>query len=130
MNNYSDQRMKYDGEKMKIKIRNGYLNNNHVILVFIIYFTTKLLWDNLFPFVFELLSLFLICVGSILFFVSKNIVRYRLKSYCIVWIIYIFFILANAFLLDNAAQFRRAIYEYIFYSLIFFLVYFLWRIIA
>lgn len=85
----------------------------------LIYFTSKILWDNLIPTVIELFSLAVLAYGAFNFFWTKK----KKKSYAIVFIFYAVFcvyILSNGVLQDTTQQLGRAIYEYCFYFLMFF----------
>lgn len=105
---------------MKLKIKYVNLRNFVMICFLCIYFTTKLMWDSI-PYVFELFSIGVIAYGAVRAF-TVNI--HKRGSLIVLYIILSIYILINAFLQDSVNQFQRALYEYIFYMLIFWATYY------
>lgn len=100
---------------MKIIINKNKVRDVGIICFLCIYFASKLLWDSV-PYLFEILS-----VGIIVYGALKTILQEGNKKIYLVFLFFVFtiYILINAFLKDSTRQFMRAMYEYIFYMMIF-----------
>lgn len=94
--------------------------NNVIAICLFVYFTSKLLWDYLIPGVFEILSLvcILLFAVSYIYKYCRHIGNDQIKLFAI-YAMFVVYIILNAFVKDSKEQFTRAMYEYIFYSLIF-----------
>ncbi len=96
------------------------INKELLLYITIIYYTSKLLWDSMVPFVFTIGTL-IVCLWYTIKWISsisckKDLV---LIAYMLLFSLYIIF---DAIINDEKPQLYRAIYEYIFYALPFFLV--------
>lgn len=102
------------------ELRNRNLETN-LIIIFFIYFTTKMYWDMLIPTIFEFLFIGIILIGLALFFV--NIQFYSGKhtiKLLLLYLLYVMWIIFNGLYQSDTEQLARAMYEYVFYSSIFF----------
>ncbi len=91
-----------------------------LLFLTIVYYTSKLLWDNLVPYVFTFGF-----IGICLLFTLKYIRRIRATSDLLIllyMLVFSLYIVINAVFKDDSTQLVRAIYEYIVYALPFFLV--------
>lgn len=90
------------------------IDDEFVLTIMIIYYTSKLLWDRLIPSVLSLLF-----IGVTFLYVLKYLFsplkkkNLNLIAFSLVFCIYI---IMNAIFKDDSAQFLRAIYEYILYA--------------
>jgi O-antigen ligase len=84
----------------------------------IIYFSTKMLWDTAVPSLFELFSVIILVLGAILFFLNYDYQRSN-TFLLLLFLFFSFYVLVNGIIQDKSSQLIRAIYEYIFYGLIF-----------
>ncbi len=84
-----------------------------------VYFSSKLLWDCI-PFVFELFSLALIALCAVFQLFGKPGMTQHKANLFITFLLFSVYIIANGLFQNNFTQLVRAIYEYIFYVLIFF----------
>lgn len=108
---------------MRITARGFGLKRIGIMGLMCIYFTTKLLWDTV-PYVFELTSIGIITYGTIGAFLKKTSKRTSLVIECLLLSLYI---CVNALFQDTGKQFKRAMYEYIFYIFIFWGTYYYGR---
>lgn len=100
---------------MDFKIRKSFLKDNGIILYLCVYFTTKLLWDSI-PYFFELLSIGIVVYGAARCLIKINCKR---TIFVFVYVLLSFYIIINGIFQDSTKQLIRALYEYIFYSFIF-----------
>ena len=100
---------------MRIKVNKF----NLLITIICVYFMSKMLWDQLIPSIFEILSLFMIFWGAFSVFFSKT-KGHEINSLIIVYVCLCGYVICFAFLKDTSDQITRAIYEYCFYNIIFF----------
>lgn len=98
---------------------------NSIPLIFLmIYFLTKLFWDNSIPYVFEILSIIILIYGFIMYFMNSYTNEKLL--YLIIFGVMSIYIIINALCQDSMLQIRRSIYEYILYtSFIFSIAYYI-----
>ncbi len=89
-----------------------------------VYFSGKLLFDTV-SLLFELFSLAVIAFCAILMFLNKEIVDFHRAKLYIIALIFSVYVVINAIIQDTPAQIGRAIYEYVFYILIFFAILYL-----
>lgn len=90
-----------------------------IVFITVVYYTSKLLWDNMIPYMF---TLGYIALSG--FFFMKYIQKLNKKKLllCIYFVIFATYIIMNAYFKDNLSQLYRAVYEYIIYALPFFLL--------
>lgn len=91
-----------------------------MIGVLCIYFTTKLLWDTTVPYIFELASIGIILYGAVCALFKDNMRTSLVLRFLAISV----YIIVNAFCQDPGKVFIRAMYEYMFYFLIFFGTYY------
>lgn len=91
--------------------------NNFIFVWLIIYFTSKILWDYFIPGVFELISLFILLYGAILFILFDKRKKEKIILY---YFLFCMYVIINALFQNSLQQFLRALYEYCFYFLMFF----------
>ncbi len=84
-----------------------------------IYFTGKLLFDTV-PYIFELFSIGLFAWCAFLLVYSRTAADLHTVTLFITFLVFSGYVLLNGILQDDFSQLARAIYEYIFYILIFF----------
>lgn len=84
-----------------------------------VYFSSKMLWDKI-PYVCELLSLAVLAYYAICFFVRPNGFSVHRTGLILTFLVFSFYILADGVLQSSTKQLVRAVYEYIFYMLMFF----------
>ena len=101
------------------------LNINNELLVFItvIYYTSKLLWDSLIPYAFTL-GFFGISMLLAFFYIYLYRISISEVLIFLFFFVFAFYVICNGFYQDQLSQFYRAIYEYIIYAFPFFLVLF------
>lgn len=89
----------------------------YMLLILMIYFCTKMLWDSITNDFTEYFSLLLIMSGFLM-----SILRIRKKSIGLLCIFLVFsmYIIFNALFLTDITHLKRGIYEYIFYVSIYF----------
>lgn len=100
---------------MQIKVN----KSNLLFSIVCIYFASKMLWDQLFPGVIEILSLCIILWGSFSLLIQNK----RGQSINVLITIYIClcgYVICAALFKDTTDQIMRAIYEYCFYNIIIF----------
>ena len=96
------------------------LDKELLVLITIIYYTSKLLWDNLIPYVFTFGFIALCGMYAVRYILSiKRKQDLLLLAYMGLFSIYI---VVNAIYKDDSSQIARAVYEYIVYALPFFLI--------
>lgn len=83
-----------------------------IVFITVVYYTSKLLWDNMIPYMF---TLGYIALSG--FFFMKYIQKLNKKKLllCIYFVIFATYIIMNAYFKDNLSQLYRAVYEYIIY---------------
>lgn len=113
--------------KTTYKVNKFNLRRELIVIFFLIYFTSKLLWDSLFFSVFEYLSLILIAGVALKFFLVRfNSCSKRDFNTFLIWSAFCLYVVLNSiFQSTTGKQFFRSLYEYVFYSLIFFAAYYL-----
>lgn len=101
------------------KIKTTKVKSVGVIGWLCVYFTTKLLWDTV-PYVFELASIGIIVYGAFCALFKENMRTSVILKFFMISV----YIVVNAFCQDTGKIFVRAMYEYMFYFLIFFGTYY------
>lgn len=94
------------------------LNNTIIVIICTIYYTTKMLWDYFFPYIFELFFLATLTVyafGFIRIAIKRHIKQDR--KLLIAYIIFVFFIIFRLIFSDEIKYVGKAIYEYCFFFL-------------
>lgn len=95
------------------------LDKELLVFITVIYYSSKLLWDNLIPYVFTFGYIAVCVIYTVKYLRRINRRELFLFFYFAVFAIYV---TINAVLQDETAQLIRAIYEYIVYALPFFLI--------
>lgn len=109
---------------MQIKIHKA----NLLFTILCVYFTSKMLWDQLIPGVFELLAIGVLFWGSISLLLRNNRGR-TINILILLYVIICGYVIVCALLKDTPDQILRAIYEYCFYIMMLFsMVYYQKRI--
>lgn len=97
-----------------------YIKKNNLLFTLLsIYMLTKMLWDKLVPNVLEVFSLCAVCYGIFMYFKSSHL-RKKDLYLPLLFVIFAVYVLIDAFIKDNNQQFFRAVYEYIFYTMMMF----------
>lgn len=99
---------------MKIKLS----KNDPIITALCFYFMSKMLWDSFLFGIFEAISLMLICYAIVMYFIRE--IKYKNVIIIVLFATFSGYILIDCIFKCSAQYTFRAIYEYIFYSLMIF----------
>lgn len=93
--------------------------NRNFVLIFMIYFLTKMFWDKFTYDISEYCSLLFILYGLLNYFFLKKLKKKDIE-FLGVFCLYAIYVILNGFIVTDSQHMLRGVYEYIFYVLIFF----------